>query len=96
MKSPPAGVSLSEMKKQNKHVETWVSILSIYGDHPWVKLFDDMLNPEKNRISLERDVEKVRIDVLNGFVSVESAKDDYGVIVDPVTFEITKVIRPKQ
>ncbi len=34
MKSPPAGVSLSEMKKQNKHVETWVSILSDAGSIP--------------------------------------------------------------
>ena len=34
MKSPPAGASLSEMKKQNKHVETWVSILSDAGSIP--------------------------------------------------------------
>jgi hypothetical protein len=34
MKSLPAGASLSEMKKQNKHVETWVSILSDAGSIP--------------------------------------------------------------
>jgi len=34
VKSPSAGVSSSEMKKQNKHVETWVSILSDAGSIP--------------------------------------------------------------
>lgn len=37
---------------------------------------------------LERDVEAVREDVRDELVSVQSARNDYGVVVDPVTFEI--------
>jgi N-methylhydantoinase B len=37
---------------------------------------------------LERDPEAVRWDVINGFVSVEHARQDYGVVIDPKTFEI--------
>lgn len=37
---------------------------------------------------LERDIEAVREDVRNEFVSVESARDDYGVVIDPVTFKV--------
>ncbi len=46
---------------------------------------------------LERDIEKVREDVINEFVSVESARDEYGVMMDPKTFavdyEATKKLR---
>jgi N-methylhydantoinase B len=34
---------------------------------------------------LDRPVERVREDVLRGFVSVDSARDDYGVVVDAAT-----------
>lgn len=34
----------------------------------------------------DRPVEKVKEDVLNGFVSVEKAREDYGVVIDAVTF----------
>jgi N-methylhydantoinase B len=37
---------------------------------------------------LERDIEEVRWDVINGYVSIERAKQDYGVILFPDTFEI--------
>ena len=37
---------------------------------------------------LERDLESVREDVVNELVSVTSARDDYGVVLDPATFEI--------
>jgi N-methylhydantoinase B len=37
---------------------------------------------------LERDVEEVRWDVINGYVSVERAKQDYGVILLPGTLEV--------
>jgi len=37
--------------------------------------------------ALERDVEKVRRDVVNGYISVESAREDYGVVIDPETLE---------
>lgn len=36
----------------------------------------------------ERDPERVREDVLNGYVSLESADRDYGVILDPMTHEV--------
>ena len=39
---------------------------------------------------LERDVEAVREDVRNELVSIKSAREDYGVIVDPVTFEVDR------
>ena len=46
---------------------------------------------------LERDPESVRWDVINSYVSVEGARNDYGVIIDPHTFEIdeeaTKTLR---
>jgi N-methylhydantoinase B len=38
---------------------------------------------------LERDPQQVALDVKNGFVSVEQAEKDYGVIVDPNTHEVT-------
>ena len=37
---------------------------------------------------LDRDPESVREDVLDGFVSLERAKEDYGVILDPQTYEV--------
>lgn len=36
----------------------------------------------------ERDPERVRLDVLNGYVSVDAAREDYGVVVDPLDFSI--------
>jgi len=40
---------------------------------------------------LERDMEAVREDVRDELVSIESAKNDYGVVVDPKTFEVNFV-----
>jgi N-methylhydantoinase B len=37
---------------------------------------------------LERDLEAIRWDVINGYVSVERARLDYGVVIDPGKFEI--------
>jgi N-methylhydantoinase B len=39
---------------------------------------------------LERDPERVRADVLDGYVSVEGAERDYGVVLDPDTLEICR------
>jgi N-methylhydantoinase B len=36
----------------------------------------------------ERDIEIVRQDVINGYVSVEQAKQDYGVVINPQTFDV--------
>jgi N-methylhydantoinase B len=36
----------------------------------------------------ERDIEEVRRDLVNGFISAEHARQDYGVVTDPVTFDI--------
>ncbi|MFB9477336.1 hydantoinase B/oxoprolinase family protein [Nonomuraea salmonea] len=38
----------------------------------------------------EREPAQVAADVRNGFVSVQSAARDYGVVVDPVTFEVNQ------
>ena len=37
---------------------------------------------------LERDIEKVRVDVVRELVSVEKAASDYGVVYDPATSEV--------
>jgi N-methylhydantoinase B len=37
---------------------------------------------------LERDPEAVAADVFNGYVSIERARADYGVVVDPVSFKV--------
>ena len=48
----------------------------------------------------ERDPERVRKDVRNEFLSIESAKRDYGVVIDPVTLEVdyeeTRALRGKR
>ena len=36
----------------------------------------------------ERDIERVRQDVRNEVVSLEAAKRDYGVVIDPIKLEI--------
>lgn len=36
----------------------------------------------------ERDPERVRLDVVNGYVSIEGAQRDYGVVIDPKTITI--------
>ncbi|TCC32173.1 hydantoinase B/oxoprolinase family protein [Kribbella sindirgiensis] len=41
----------------------------------------------------ERDPERVAADVRNGFVSVTAAEREYGVVVDPTTFEVAEVRR---
>jgi N-methylhydantoinase B len=49
---------------------------------------------------LKRDPEMVRWDVINGYVSIECARQDYGVVIDPRTFEIdlkeTELLREGQ
>lgn len=39
---------------------------------------------------LERDFEKIEYDVLNGYVSVEAARDIYKVVIDTDTFKVDK------
>lgn len=36
----------------------------------------------------KRQIDKVREDVINGLVSIEKASEDYGVVIDPETFEV--------
>ena len=36
---------------------------------------------------LDRDPEMVQNDVVQGFVSLEKAKEDYGVVIDPSTLK---------
>ncbi|MFG1707855.1 hydantoinase B/oxoprolinase family protein [Nonomuraea sp. M3C6] len=42
----------------------------------------------------EREPQRVAADVRNGFVSVEAAARDYGVVLDPDTFEVRVLRRP--
>jgi len=48
---------------------------------------------------LERDIEKVEWDVLNGYISLESAREKYGCVINPKTYktdkEKTKELREK-
>lgn len=48
---------------------------------------------------LERDFNKIEWDVLNGYVSLETAKEKYGCIINPMTHKIdvkkTKILREK-
>jgi len=37
---------------------------------------------------LERDIDKVRMDALDEFISLENARDTYGVIIKPESFEV--------
>jgi N-methylhydantoinase B len=39
---------------------------------------------------LERDVEMVMRDFLNGYVTLRGAREDYGVVIDPETMEVDK------
>lgn len=39
---------------------------------------------------MEREVELVESDVLDGYVSLESAKEDYGVVIDPETMKLDR------
>ena len=48
---------------------------------------------------LDRESEKVRWDALNEYISIQTARDVYGVVMDPKTFEVddnaTKALRAK-
>jgi len=37
---------------------------------------------------LEREIDKVRLDTLNEYISIETARDIYGVILNPKTYEV--------
>jgi len=49
---------------------------------------------------LDRDVEKVRMDALNEYISIKKAREVYGVVIDPKTFEVdygaTKELRDRK
>ena len=45
--------------------------------------------------ALARDPEVVRQDVINGYVSIEKALDDYGVIIDPASLKVDLVATEK-
>jgi N-methylhydantoinase B len=44
---------------------------------------------------LERDIKEVRQDVINGYVSVERTRYDYGVAIDPQSFEVDDMATQK-
>jgi N-methylhydantoinase B len=37
---------------------------------------------------LQRDSQAVEADVVNGYVSIEQAREDYGVVIDPATLKV--------
>jgi N-methylhydantoinase B len=43
--------------------------------------------------ALARDPDRVRDDVVDGYVSLESADRDYGVVLDPETLELVELRR---
>jgi N-methylhydantoinase B len=45
---------------------------------------------------LERSVDEVVEDVRDGYVSVEQAERDYGVVLDPETFEVVRLTRERE
>ena len=42
---------------------------------------------------LERDPERVVADIRDGYVSVDAAARDYGVVIDPETLEVVELRR---
>jgi N-methylhydantoinase B len=40
---------------------------------------------------LQRDPQAVAADVVNGYVSIEKAREDYGIVIDPVTLKVDSV-----
>jgi N-methylhydantoinase B len=44
---------------------------------------------------LERPIETVRTDVIKGYISVEFARREYGVVIDPPSFEIDNALTKK-
>jgi N-methylhydantoinase B len=43
----------------------------------------------------EREIEDVKKDVMNEIISLDSARDIYGVVIDPKTFEVDKTATEK-
>ncbi|MCD6305563.1 MAG: hydantoinase B/oxoprolinase family protein [Deltaproteobacteria bacterium] len=39
---------------------------------------------------LERDVDQVEQDVMDGYVSIDKAREDYGVVIDPATLKVDR------
>lgn len=44
---------------------------------------------------LEREVKAVQLDVIRGLVSLESAERDYGVVMDPISYEVDEAATEK-
>ena len=44
---------------------------------------------------LERPIETVRTDVFKGYISVEFARREFGVVIDPKSFEVDKTATQK-
>jgi N-methylhydantoinase B len=60
----------------------------LYQLHSGDKSIDYVMGGAGVGNPLERDIEAVRDDVRDDLVSVESAREDYGVILEPDTFEV--------
>ncbi len=60
----------------------------LYQLHTGDKSIDYVMGGAGVGNPFERDIEAVREDVRDELVSVESAREDYGVVIDPKTFEV--------
>ena len=47
-------------------------------------------------LQLKRPAETVAMDVKNEYITVEQAKADYGVLVDPETFKVLGLTKERQ
>jgi len=62
--------------------------ISLYQLHSGDRVFDEDQGGCGVGDPLDRDIEAVKRDVRDELVSVESTRNDYGVIIDPVTFVV--------
>lgn len=93
-KSPPFGHSGGKSGKRSKIIVKRGEEELIVPTKKWFPLLPgDIIVTEATGGGgvgdpLERSIDLVREDVINGYISGESAKKDYGIVIDPKTFEV--------
>jgi N-methylhydantoinase B len=83
--------------------KTNMEIIKKDGEHVHYRTFDmQYLEPGEILVTnsnggggygdpLDREIEKVRLDAQNGYISLAKARDVYGVVIDPETFAVDEV-----
>ena len=58
--------------------------------HPWHSLHFSLISGGGGGVGnpLDREIESIRWDVLNHYISIERARGVYGVVIDPLTFAV--------